>query len=120
MEEWRQSFVPIWEVSNFGNVRNKKTQYILKPHLHNGYRSVYKYSADGTKKIKVHRLVCIAFNGDDNDPTKCIDHIDGDKLNNHSSNLRWFDFFLNSKKGNKPERFNVDASTQTDEVAEVV
>ena len=38
--------------------------------------------------FRVHRLVAAAFiPNPENKP--CIDHIDGDRANNHADNLRW-------------------------------
>ena len=78
-----------YEVSNFGNVRNKNTGRILK--LHNdqyGYYSV-GLCKDGIRKpYAVHRLVGLHFvPNPENLP--CIDHIDRNKTNNSISNLRW-------------------------------
>lgn len=50
---------------------------------------------DGTKKsVNVHRLVAEAFLPN---PLgyRCIDHIDGDKTNNHVINLRWCSDLIN-------------------------
>lgn len=101
-EVWRQSYVSTWEVSNLGRVRNKKRNQIIRPFLHNGYYAVGS-TQQKTGKHKVHRLVCFAFHGDPVVFGLCVDHIDGDKLNNAASNLQWLDFMENSKKGNKPQ-----------------
>jgi hypothetical protein len=97
MEEWKQSYIPKWEVSNLGNVRNKKTGYVLKPHWR-------KYLTVGEKSYRcaVHRLVAFAFLGDPpaeigGDPT--VDHIDNNTGNNAVSNLRWLSRSDNSRKG---------------------
>lgn len=50
---------------------------------------------DGTKKsVNVHRLVAESFLPN---PLgyRCIDHIDGDKTNNHVTNLRWCSDLIN-------------------------
>ena len=77
---------PTYEVSNFGNVRNRETGRYLTPHDNkpNGYLRV---SLHGTKHY-VHRLVAHAFF--DQDPSGLdINHIDGDRHNNFIGNLEW-------------------------------
>jgi hypothetical protein len=39
--------------------------------------------------VKVHRMVAAAFKPDSYDETKQVNHIDGNKKNNHISNLEW-------------------------------
>jgi len=96
-EEWRQSYVPSWEVSNHGRVRNKKLNRVIKPYFHNGYYAVGS-TTQKTGKQKVHRLVCYAFHGNPPYQTSSVDHIDGNRLNNAASNLQWLDFMENSRK----------------------
>lgn len=85
-----------YEVSNFGNVRNKKTGRLLKKAIKKrkinslGYEYV---TVKGRYKLYVHRLVAKAFVENPN-PTKfnIIDHIDTNSLNNHYLNLKWTDY----------------------------
>ncbi len=105
MEEvWKQSYVPLWEVSSLGRVKNKRLGRVIKPFLHNGYLNVGSNArGQQIRRHKVHRLVCFAFHGTspfDN----CVDHIDGNKENNRADNLRWCDFYENSSKGNRPPK----------------
>ena len=93
----KEIYMPIddysnYEVSNFGNVKNRKTGKILKARLNNnGYELVAL--CDGINKpknFKIHRLVLIAFEGKSKDENqKCVDHIDNDRTNNCLFNLRW-------------------------------
>lgn len=41
------------------------------------------------KTTEVHRLVCLAWHPQDGYEFLEVDHIDGDKKNNHKDNLRW-------------------------------
>jgi hypothetical protein len=105
-EEWKQSFVPLWEVSSLGRVRNKKRNQVIKPYIHNGYYAVGATAAK-TGRQKVHRLVCFAFHGEPSYFGLCVDHIDGNKLNNCATNLQWLEFMANSKKNCLPENSRV-------------
>jgi hypothetical protein len=102
-EIWKASYVPAWEVSSLGRVRNIQLGRVIKPYVHNGYLCVGSNSRTTpfTRRTRVHRLVCRAFHGEC--PVGfCCDHIDGNKENNRADNLRWCDHIENSRKGNKP------------------
>jgi hypothetical protein len=86
-----------YEVSTFGNVRNVKTNRILKPGTDSdGYLIAGLYKDRIRKACKIHRSVGIAFvENPDNKP--CIDHIDRNRINNNSLNLRWASYSENSQ-----------------------
>lgn len=102
-------FPDYYEISNLGNIRsldsvvtiNKQVSYTikgkqLKPTLDcNDYFRI-TIKVDGKyKNCKIHRLVAMAFiSNQHNKP--CVDHIDGDRHNNKSSNLRWVTYKENS------------------------
>ena len=72
-------------------IENKLTKNILKPYISN---SGYLYAAG----IPVHRIVASAFNYDKYFDKATVDHIDGNKLNNHISNLEWVTQGENEKR----------------------
>lgn len=76
-----------YEVSNFGRVRNRKHK-VLKPYSSNGYQVVSLSYKGKCKKVKVHRLVAIAFLPNP-DNKKEIDHINTIRDDNKVENLRW-------------------------------
>lgn len=79
-----------YEISNFGNIRNCKTNTIKKPSLNEkGYLIINLYKKNKQKIFKISRLVAFAFIPND-DITKIeIDHIDRIRTNNNVDNLRW-------------------------------
>ena len=78
-----------YEVSNFGRVCNATTERILKPNpIGGGYLAVGLCKEGGRKTHPIHKLVAHEWL-DNPDGKRCVDHIDGDKINNHSNNLRW-------------------------------
>ena len=84
-------------ISNYGRVINKDTNRILKPSIVCGYYKVRLSEKGEVKDFLVHYLVQKYFNGIL--PVKkkeCIDHIDGDKLNNMANNLRVVTFQENA------------------------
>lgn len=72
-------------VSEYGDVKNDKTQHILKPYTH--HKGYLKFTLKG-KKYFAHRLVGIYFIPNPLGKPQ-INHIDGNKLNNHYTNLEW-------------------------------
>lgn len=82
----------LYEVSNYGAIRNKLTGHVLVGDTNSsGYRRVclYKKGHDPEKeRVFIHRMVAEYFV-----PNKyClpeVNHIDGDKMNNTFSNLEW-------------------------------
>lgn len=78
-----------YEVNENGDVRNIKTDRIMKPYLSQGYYRISLIKSKNVKKSEaIHRLVAIAFIPNvENKPI--IDHINQNKTDNNISNLRW-------------------------------
>lgn len=79
-----------YSISETGEVFNNKTQKYLKGTINKlGYK-VYRLSLNGiSKDLYAHRMVAETFIPN-NDKTKdCVNHIDGNKLNNSIINLEW-------------------------------
>ena len=92
MENWKTiENVTNYEVSDLGQIRNTKTNYILKGRLSkSGYLQVSLTDKE-TKKQKnyyIHRLVAIYFL-ENLDNKREVNHKDGNKLNNNVDNLEW-------------------------------
>jgi hypothetical protein len=85
-EEWKQSVLPSFAVSNLGRVWSIRWRRVMSPVTHNGYQTVQV----GNVRYRVHRLVALAFCKNE-DPMlyDVVDHVDGNKRNNAASNLRW-------------------------------
>ena len=95
--EWRQlSWMPDYEISEFGHLRRTRQVWthvvgkVVGGKVNEyGYR-VYAIRIDGRPKhVIASRLVCEAWHGPPPHADMHAAHCDGDRLNNHYSNLRW-------------------------------
>lgn len=95
MEIWKgliyqnKDYSEWFEVSNKGKIRNSKNKKIYKQCINpNGYYQV-NLSYNAIKKtIRTHKAVAETFIENKNNFSD-VNHIDGNKLNNVSSNLEW-------------------------------
>ena len=80
-----------YEVSNWGNVRNAKTNKNRALSDMRGYYKINLNDVNGKKvSIKIHRLVALYFLPKiKNYEQMEVNHIDGNKRNNSFSNLEW-------------------------------
>lgn len=87
-----------YEVSNMGRVkslerkdclgRTVKERILKQVVTHDGYLRVGLYAGGKLKTLKVHRLVCEAFN-DNRDEKPEVNHINEIKTDNRACNLEW-------------------------------
>ncbi len=101
---WRTYFLPSGEeteylVSSHGRVFSSKSGKILTPHVTSGYYEVCIYGKDGRKNRRIHRLVAETFL-ENPKRKRCVNHKDGNKLNNDLSNLEWVSLKENSEHAN--------------------
>lgn len=92
MEEWKdiKGYEGHYQISNYGNVKSLKKgrEKILKNRVNAfGYHHVSLLKNGKSKEKLVHRLVIEHFSNEQHKET--VNHIDGNKTNNHISNLEW-------------------------------
>lgn len=107
-EVWKviKGYEDYYEVSDAGKIRSKdrlvkyddKKGYFKKGrtlkaiNLGKGYEGVQLcIPGEKSKKFYVHRLVAEMFLDNKNEKFKIVNHIDGNKKNNHKENLEWID-----------------------------
>lgn len=101
-------------------IRNIKTQKILKAVVgkSNGYLKVCLYVGKRVQTIEVHRLVAMTFLDKPTDGKRyVVDHIvDGDKLNNHPSNLQYITQSENILKSSRTKTYLKLTAEQKQEI----
>ena len=87
---------PAYEVSVDGLVRRcqgfrcRRAHRVLVPLVRpNGYAQILLYQGGQRRRFGVHQLVALAFLGPKPSPQHEVAHLDGQRLNNHVSNLAW-------------------------------
>jgi hypothetical protein len=98
MENFKKiPFLNGYEISECGEVRNKKTGRILKQKIRKDTKRLcvnLPIEKGKAKSFNIHRLVALTHLPNiDNLPA--VDHIDRNIYNNHISNLRWVDNKVN-------------------------
>jgi hypothetical protein len=117
-----------YHISHFGNLKILPRQILggvknmkIAIGLDNGrgYLKVFLSNKKHKKMMRIHRLVAYAFVPNPNNYPE-INHIDGNKSNNHVSNLEWCTrqqnmihaYATKAKKGMKHHRFGIKLSEE--------
>ena len=127
VEVWKPivNYEGLYEVSNLGNVRGVdrldpigriSRGKIFSTKATKNYITVRLSKCGNIKTFRIHRLVAEAFIPNP-DGKPCVNHIDGNKQNNHVSNLEWCSYSENMKHAYKnglcePQRKLTDEDIQ--------
>jgi len=77
-----------YEVSNEGRIKDSRGIIVTPKFDKKGYQVIFLYCFGNLVRLYVHRIVASLFIPNPN-RHKFVDHIDGNRANNKSSNLRW-------------------------------
>ena len=106
-ETWKPvpDYEGLYQISNTGQVKSlkRKKEHILKPVPNKNYGYLQVMLVDTQRHYKlhyVHRLVASVFIENPNG-YKFVTHIDGDKENNCTENLRWIEKTVNRNQWTK-------------------
>jgi len=87
-ELWKPIINYNYKISNAGRVMNKFGRILKTLTNYNGYSVINIYNDSGMKQFRVSRLVAIYFVSNPEKKTQ-VNHKNGDKSDNRSSNLEW-------------------------------
>lgn len=106
IEEWKTiTYANKYEVSNWGNVKHKGKNKLLKPYINKNNKYAYVFIRDDNGKYlnkRIHRLVAEMFIPNINN-YPMINHKDFNRSNNCIDNLEW----VNGTQNNLWSRENI-------------
>lgn len=85
-------------------------RFLLPDVTREGYLQVSLAIDQCKVRLKVHRLVAMLFKPNDNMDSLQVNHIDGNKANNHYTNLEWCTAYENNKHARETGLNNVSKS----------
>ena len=96
---------PNYKISNYGNIFSKKMKRNMKHFISQGGYITTNIRMNGHQyHLKNHRIVAEEFiPNKENKP--CVNHIDGNKLNNNVNNLEWCTYSENMQHAIKNNLF---------------
>lgn len=96
-----------------GDIFSNYCNRFLKPDItKHGYKQVTLYINNKPFRIKVHRLVALLWLGEEPEDKPTINHKDGNKLNNHYTNLEYTSYYENNKHARDNNLNNVSLSNK--------
>lgn len=106
-EEWRSiKECPMYAVSNYGQVKNLKTNHILIGFLDKyGYKRVCLQKNGKQINRQIHRLVAQMFL-ENSKGLPCVNHKDENKTNNYVDNLEWCTHLYNNIYGSRLQSYS--------------
>jgi transposase-like protein len=108
-------------VTENGDIYSRKSnRYLNLQYNDNGYVCVSLRMQGKTKALKVHRLVGFTYLKDSYFEGAHINHKDGNKANNHYSNLEWVDRVENMRHAHRTGLIVAKPCTLSDDVVECV
>jgi hypothetical protein len=105
METWKDITNSSYSISNYGKVRNNKTNFILNGYINkDGYKYVCIRIKGKIRTIRIHRLVAEYFVEKKDKTFNVVNHIDENKTNNIYTNLEWCNQSYNHNYGTAIKR----------------
>lgn len=96
-----------------GDIFSNYCNRFLKPDItKHGYKQVTLYINNKPFRIKVHRLVALLWLGKEPKDKPTVNHKDGNKLNNHYTNLEYASYYENNKHARDNNLNNVSLSNK--------
>lgn len=118
MEIWKdvKGYEGLYQVSNLGNVKSLRCgKNLALSYDSKKYLTAHLCVKGKDKRIKVHKLVALAFIPNYNNFSQ-VNHKDENKENNKVENLEWCDNFYNCNYGTRNNKISVSRKKQLKQI----